>query len=870
MNTVQFSVTNDWGSGFTANMSIANNGTSNLSNWTLEFDAPFEITNIWNAEIVSRQGNHYVIRNPSWNGTIPAGATTAFGFQAGPGNITTTTDPSDYVLNGQPLGTPGLLPTLSINDVTVTEGDSGTTNAVFTVNLSAASTQTVSVNYATANGTATAGSDYTATSNTLSFAPGQTSQTISLPIVGNTLAEGSENFTLNLSNPTNATISDAQAVGTIIDNDLAPVLPQLSINDVTLTEGDNGTTNAVFTVNLSAASTQAINVSYGTANGTATAGSDYTATSNTLSFAPGQTSKTITVQVNGDTLDEVNETFSLNLSSPTNATIADAQGIATIQDNDSPSSPQPGAFNYGEALEKSILFYEAQRSGDLPATNRVEWRGDSALKDGADVGVDLTGGYYDAGDHVKFGLPMASSMTMLGWGVVEYRDAYEQSGQLPYILDTIKWGTDYIIKAHTAPNEFWGQVGLGGPDHAFWGPAENMTMARPAFKIDAQHPGSDLAGEAAAALAAASIVFRPTDTAYADLLLDHAVELYNFADTYRGKYSDSIPDAANFYNSYSGYNDELVWGATWVHNAIEATGATDTTYLDKAESYYQGVNQGWTQSWDDKSYGAAILLAQETGNSRYRNDVEGWLNHWTDKSGGGITYTPGGLAWLSQWGSLRYSANTAFLAGIYSDTVNDPNNRYSDFAEGQIDYILGDNPNNRSYMVGFGENSPQNPHHRGAHGSTTNNINDPVDNRNVLVGALVGGPSAPNDNAYTDDRTNYITNEVALDYNAGFTGALARMYGELEGDAIASSQATVGGLTPWDTPEQIAKTNTDITGAEIALGSNTTYGEDSQVSLGMNDYLPDSTISLSDQALSSGIPPATNVVGAEFESYSLI
>jgi hypothetical protein len=127
------------------------------------------------------------------------------------------------------------------------------------------------------------------------------------------------------------------------------------------------------------------------------------------------------VQVNGDTLDEVNETFSLNLSSPTNATIADAQGIATIQDNDSPPPLQPGAFNYGEALEKSILFYEAQRSGDLPATNRVEWRGDSALKDGADVGVDLTGGYYDAGDHVKFGLPMASSMTMLGWGVVEYR-----------------------------------------------------------------------------------------------------------------------------------------------------------------------------------------------------------------------------------------------------------------------------------------------------------------------------------------------------------------------------------------------------------------------------------------------------------------
>ncbi len=384
-------------------------------------------------------------------------------------------------------------------------------------------------------------------------------------------------------------------------------------------------------------------------------------------------------------------------------------------------------------------------------------------------------------------------MTLLSWGVNQYKSAYQASGQLSYALDAIKWGTDYILKAHTAPNEFWGQVGLGDVDHAYWGPAETMTMARPAFKIDAQHPGSDLAGEAAAALASASIIFRPTDAAYADRLLQNAVELYNFADTYRGKYSDSIPDAAKFYNSYSGYNDELVWGAAWLHKAIVATGKTDTTYLNKAESYYQGLNKNWTQSWDDKSYGAAILLAQETGNSKYRNDVEGWLNYWSDKSGAGVKYTPGGLAWLDQWGSLRYSANTAFLAGIYSDTVKDYNNRYSNFANQQINYILGDNPNHRSYVVGFGNNPPINPHHRGAHGSTTNNINDPVNNRHVLTGALVGGPSAPNDNAYTDDRTNYVTNEVALDYNAGFTGALARMYDEL-GNRQSSLVQTAMGL----------------------------------------------------------------------------
>jgi hypothetical protein len=122
-------------------------------------------------------------------------------------------------------------------------------------------------------------------------------------------------------------------------------------------------------------------------------------------------------------------------------------------------------FNYGEALQKSLFFYEAQRSGDLPATNRINWRGDSGLNDGSDVGKDLTGGWYDAGDHVKFGLPMAASATLLAMGIVEYRDAYVQTGQLNTALDQLRWATDYFIKAHTAPNELYGQVGAGGTDH---------------------------------------------------------------------------------------------------------------------------------------------------------------------------------------------------------------------------------------------------------------------------------------------------------------------------------------------------------------------------------------------------------------------
>ena len=490
---------------------------------------------------------------------------------------------------------------------------------------------------------------------------------------------------------------------------------------------------------------------YATADGTATAGSDYTSASGTLTFAPGELTKTISVAVTGDTTLESDETLVVKLGTALAATILTGPGTGTIVNDD---AVKAGTYNYADVLQKSLLFYDAQRSGDLPATFPLNWRGDSALTDGADVGVDLSGGYYDAGDHVKFALPMASSMTMLGLGVVQYRDAYVASGLLPQMLDALKWGTDWLIKAHPSANVFYAQVGNGSADHSFWGAPEVMTMGRPAYKLDATHPGSDAAGEAAAALAAAAIVFRPTDAVYADLLLKHARELFNFADTYRGKYSDSIPDAASFYNSFSGYNDELAWGATWLY---KATG--EQAYLAKAESIYSASLAGqqlqWTQSWDDKTYGSAVLLAQVTGKALYKADAERWLDYWTvGNSSGRVKYTPGGLAFLDTWGSLRYSADTSFLALVYSDTVGDKSGRYHDFAVRQINYMLGDNPQGRSYVVGFGNNPPLNPHHRGASGVYDGNVNAAYDNRHILYGALVGGPQTASDSDYVDSRGN--------------------------------------------------------------------------------------------------------------------
>jgi endoglucanase len=480
-------------------------------------------------------------------------------------------------------------------------------------------------------------------------------------------------------------------------------------------------------------------------------------------------------------------------------------------------------FNYGEALQKSLYFYEAQRSGDLPASNRVNWRGDSGMTDGADVGRDLTGGWYDAGDHVKFGLPMAASATMLAWGIVDYRSAYTSTGQLNTALDQLRWATDYFIKAHPSANELYGQVGNGGLDHAWWGPAEVMQMSRPAYRVTTACPGSDLAGETAAALAAASIAFRPTDTAYANTLLTHARQLYSFADTYRGKYSDCITDAAGYYNSWSGYNDELVWGAIWLYRATN-----EQAFLDKAQSYYANLSNQqqtsiksykWTIAWDDKSYGAYVLLAKLTGAANYHADAQRWLNWWTvggtahGADGTRVNYSPGGQAVLDQWGSLRYAANTSFAALVYSDAITDATlkARYKDFAKRQIDYALGQNPRNSSYVVGFGANPPKNPHHRTAHGSWTDQLTFPVESRHVLYGALVGGPSSANDQ-YTDDRGNFVNNEVATDYNAGFTGALARLAQEYGGAPLAN----------FPQPEAVVGNEMYVEAAINATGSNFT------------------------------------------------
>ena len=227
------------------------------------------------------------------------------------------------------------LPGLSINDVSANEGDSGTTGFTFTVSLNApAPAGGVSFDIATANGTATAGSDYVARSLAAQTIPaGSQTYSFVVQVNGDTLHELNEDFFVNVTNVSGATLTDGQGRGTIINDDAAP---SLSIADINVTEGNSGTTPAVLTVTLSAASALPVQVQYATANVTAVAPTDYTAASGTLSFPPGTTTQTITVLVNGDTTVEPDETFQVNLSNPVNASVADGSAVVTIVSDDAP------------------------------------------------------------------------------------------------------------------------------------------------------------------------------------------------------------------------------------------------------------------------------------------------------------------------------------------------------------------------------------------------------------------------------------------------------------------------------------------------------------------------------------------------------
>jgi hypothetical protein len=271
---------------------------------------------------------------------------------------------------------------VSIDNVSLTEGNSGTQNAVFTVTLSQAATGNESVEYATSNGTATAGSDYTATSGTLTFAAGTSTQTLAVVVNGDTLYEADETFNVVLSHATDCMIVDGNGVGTILNDDPAPALSLAG--DVSLNVGASGTNSAVFTVNQSAVSGLQSTVHYATADGTASAGTDYVATAGDLTFAPGATTQTFAVVVNGDASYEAKETFSVTLSNPVNATLGTSTASGTITSTVVPAGLSFSAPTYTVSEAAGAATIMVKRTGGLAPASVVYATSDGSASQGSD------------------------------------------------------------------------------------------------------------------------------------------------------------------------------------------------------------------------------------------------------------------------------------------------------------------------------------------------------------------------------------------------------------------------------------------------------------------------------------------------------
>jgi Glucose / Sorbosone dehydrogenase/Calx-beta domain len=291
----------------------------------------------------------------------------------------------DRITNGTPssctVPVPGV-PTVSVSDVGTPEGDSGSAPASFVVSLSGASSDTVTVHQATTDGTATAPADYTSTSSDVTFAPGQTSKTVDVPVRGDQLDEDDETFSVDLSSPTNATIADGHGVGTIADDDPAPAI---SIADVRVPEGDAGLTTAAFEFSLSAPSEKAISVPYATADGSALAPGDYRAGSGTVTLAPRQGTARVEVPIAGDTVDEDDQTFVVRLGTPVGASVGRGEATATIVDDDAPptvaiddarlsegdagTAPMQFVVSLSAASEKTVTVRFATSDGSARAAS---------------------------------------------------------------------------------------------------------------------------------------------------------------------------------------------------------------------------------------------------------------------------------------------------------------------------------------------------------------------------------------------------------------------------------------------------------------------------------------------------------------------
>lgn len=460
---------------------------------------------------------------------------------------------------------------------------------------------------------------------------------------------------------------------------------------------------------------------------------------------------------------------------------------------------------YANLLGNALWFYEAQRSGKLPADNRVSWRNSSCENDGSLNNTDLAGGYYDAGDYIKATYPFCWTLTSLAWSALSFGSAYSRSSQDAYLDSTLRWGLDWLAKANPDADTLWVLVGDPTVDNQYWGGDQNIPGPRPAFSVTRQNPGTDAFATCSAAFAASAYLYSergaslPTSPSgdqlggvpsihnrtYSEILLRHAETLWDLAINSSPKqvYSVAAPVAGQSYPS-SDYKDDIVFAALWL-----ALAKGNASYANQGLAYYPNGTSGFSSvnaalNWDQKISAVPVLATQISQRnaslglsmSRFQTDAENYFDRLTNNKMAQVSQTKGGLYWWqgdSDAASLNPALNAAFIADLYSNfaTSSAKTSAYRSFADSQVDYLLGDNNYNGPFVVGQHPNSPKNPHSAMASGG--NNINDinnsPPQEAHVLYGAVPGGPDKQD--RFFDIRDDWPETEVALDYNAPLVAA---------------------------------------------------------------------------------------------------
>ncbi|MCR4795999.1 MAG: glycoside hydrolase family 9 protein [Ruminococcus sp.] len=460
-------------------------------------------------------------------------------------------------------------------------------------------------------------------------------------------------------------------------------------------------------------------------------------------------------------------------------------------------------YNYAEALQKSMFFYEVQQAGKLPEWNEVAWKADSMVDESGEETDVCKGGWYDAGDHFKFTLTNAYTAAILAWGYLEYKDAVDKQGLGELYRNNVQWGLDYLMQCDRG-DKIIGTIGDfkgGSTDHNIWCSSEVYLRKHHLNGGDWKRPYDEIDDSctmalSAAALAEGYIMFKDTQPDKAKAYLDQAKTYFKTADKIRNNENGAM---GSMYNP-SSWVDDCMFAAIWLYRA---TG--DKSYMDKVESDYipkfpledQSKDRKftWGLCWDDTSQAAALLYAQETKSEEWIQHVTDHLDYWIDGAKGKkVQYTPDGMAWLFSWGSARHVSATCWLAKLASDTIFKDNSslqdKYNKWAKGQMDYIFGDNGLKMSYVLGMGDKQPTAFHHRtasGIHDDHWNHLGQAsggaegwqTEYAHTLYGALVGGPDQTG--KYVNDVSKYEYSEVAIDYNAGYTACLCALVDDYGG-----------------------------------------------------------------------------------------